>query len=485
MKLGIRENDPEMVKFIQDRMNDLEFYPEASQDRRRSIATNLAAKLVQEGHLQASDEDLHTQFFQVSTPMQIEMQASGQGDLLVFKNAKLAKVETNKNQDEILDEGLSELAATIGGRPIDVEHDRSQNCGVYTAGRTADDHYLYVDGFVWADRYPEAANGIQSGTHGLSIDAIAARARCSVCEQEFTSAQQYCEHILNRKSLGSKRTLLGLKAKGGAVTAKPAGTGTNFDSAEIYFVASHDENAITGSWYDKYLKEGETVDDLPASDFADSAGKRFPYKIHGKVIEEGWLAAWSAAHGGHTGEADTSAIAKLKRDKPKGVEISESLEESDMKCPHCGKEGGEGAKCTECNKSMQASVIASELADALAKLTALTAEKKDLVEAKSQVEADLKTAQTALVASKEELQAVKLQSTMVARRVQLAAMKDDDWEKAKDTISKMDEPTFELFSKTLTGGIALTASTTGTGGAGLRMPDQSLAAGSKPPLTLK
>ena len=484
MKLGIRDpNETPASRFIHDRLIDPEFYPDASSEKRATIAKSLADKLTHEGHLQAAEEDLSTQFFQVSTPMHIEMQASGEGDLLVFKNAKLAKVETNKNQDEILEEGLHELAATIGGRPIDIEHNKSENCGVYTAGRAGEDHYLYVDGFIWADRYPQIAQGIQAGTHGLSVDALAAKARCSLCEREFVAAQQYCEHILNRKSLGSRRTLIGLKAKGGAVTAKPAGTGTNFDSAHIYFVASHDEHALEGSWYDKHLKEGETIDDLPASDFADSKGRRFPYKIHGKVVEEGWQAAWSAAHGGHTGKTDSSAIAKLKRDKPKGVEISESLEEKDMNCPHCGKEGGEGAKCSACGKSMQASVIASELADALSKLQALTAEKTELVAASNQFEAAITKAKADVEASKTELQTVKLQSTMVARRVILAAMKDEDWDKAKETISKMDEPTFDLFSKSLTGGIALTASTSGP--AGLRMPDQSLAAGSKTALTLK
>ena len=473
---------PKVVEdFVLARLADSDFYPEKSRDDRKSIAYALANKLLKEGHLTASEEETLMQFFQVSAPMHIEMQASGQGDLLVFKNAKLAKVETNKNQDEILKEGLQELEATIGGRPIDVEHDHAQNCGVYTAGRAGEDNYLYVDGFIWADRYPDVAMGVQAGTHGLSIDALAAKARCSVCQQEFTAAQQYCEHILNRKSLGSKRTLIGLKAKGGAVTAKPAGSGTNFDSAHIYFVASHDENTLQASWYDQYLEEGETVDDLPASDFADPKGRRFPYKIHGKVIESGWQAAWSAAHGGHTGVADSSAIAKLKRDKPKGVEISS--EEHAMNCPHCSKEGGEGAKCSACGKSMQASVIASELADALAKLQAITAEKTELVTAKTRFEAELVAARAELDTARNEMRAAQLQSTMTARRVILAAMKDEDWDKAKDTITKMDEPTFELFSKSLTGGIALTASTSGP--AGLRMPDQSLAAGSKTALTLK
>ena len=132
---------------------------------------------------------------------------------------------------------------------------------------------------------------------------------------------------------------------------------------------------------------------------------------------------------------------------------------------------------------MQASVIASELADALSKLQALTAEKTELVAASNQFEAAITKAKADVEASKTELQTVKLQSTMVARRVILAAMKDEDWDKAKETISKMDEPTFDLFSKSLTGGIALTASTSGP--AGLRMPDQSLAAGSKTALTLK
>jgi len=111
---------------------------------------------------------------------------------------------------------------------------------------------------------------------------------------------------------------------------------------------------------------------LPASDFADPKGRRFPYKIHGKVDEAGWRAAWSAANGGHTGQKDESAIAKLKRDKPEGVTINEHMETTTMaeyKCPHCGNADGEDhEKCPKCGKSMSAALLAAELRDTQEKL---------------------------------------------------------------------------------------------------------------------
>lgn len=294
---------------------------------------------------------------QVTAP-EFFLQATEQGDVLRFTGAILARQETNRNNDEITEAGIDELAATIGGRPIDVEHRTSDNCGVFTAGRTVNvdsRKALSVDGLVWADRYPDTAAGMQAGAHHLSIEAVADKALCSTCGQSFLTAKEYCEHLTHRRQNGTRRTLHGLRAKGGAVTRTPAGTNTKFNPRSIYFVASHEEaNELEAAhWYDKYLKEGETIDDLPSSDFADPEGRRFPYKIHGDVKTEGFRAAWSAAHGGHTGEADESAIAKLKRDKPEGIDISESIaqERASMEeqieaqenmderedCPGCGE----------------------------------------------------------------------------------------------------------------------------------------------------
>ena len=66
-----------------------------------------------------------------------------------------------------------------------------------------------------------------------------------MCATEFESAADYCEHLSNRRKNGAVRHLSGLKARGGAITRKPAGTNTRFDPNHIYVVAAHqDESAM-------------------------------------------------------------------------------------------------------------------------------------------------------------------------------------------------------------------------------------------------
>lgn len=95
---------------------------------------------------------------------------------------------------------------------------------------------------------------------------------------------------------------------------------------------------------------GATRDGLDDGDFAwlsdaykagkesKSEGRKFPYKIHGKVNERGWKAAWNRAHSSpdsaFTGGPSRAAIeAKLKASKPDGVQIGDdgkSLTEESM-----------------------------------------------------------------------------------------------------------------------------------------------------------
>ena len=256
--------------------------------------------------------------------LQLVKGSDGHGDLLIFKGAVLARAEVNSNNDDIDARGIEELAASIAGRPIDLEHEAEAIVGMFTGGDGAGG-ILRTDGIIWADRFPEHAEQVMGKKYGLSIEAMADRATCSKCGKEFLSASQYCDHLKKRRSSGARRRLHGLKSKGGALTKRPAGSGTGFDKSQVLVMASHGENALYGAhWYEEHLKNGETINDLPASDFADPEGRRFPYKIHGKVFPEGWKAAWSAAHGGHTGRADESAIEKLRRDKPEGVTIKET-----------------------------------------------------------------------------------------------------------------------------------------------------------------
>ena len=160
--------------------------------------------------------------------------------LLYFKNAVLARAETNANRDNVDDEGLNAVAATLPMTAIDLEHRLKQVVGFYTAARVMD-HALYCDGVIFADRFPDEAKGVQDGTYRLSIEAKAKEAICSMCKGSFQRERDYCAHLVAKVTSGATRLMRGLIAKGGAITRIPAGTNTSFDPHQIELVASLDE----------------------------------------------------------------------------------------------------------------------------------------------------------------------------------------------------------------------------------------------------
>jgi hypothetical protein len=163
---------------------------------------------------------------------------------LRFKDAVLARAETNKNRDNVDASGVQELADTISGTKIDLEHNAGKNVGVYTAGRVGENNELRVDGIIWLDAC-EALNidpqDIIDGRYGLSIEATAETSECSICHSTHLSQETYCEHLLHKFKAGADRILRKLKAVGGALTRHPAGSGTGFGMATLLFVASHQE----------------------------------------------------------------------------------------------------------------------------------------------------------------------------------------------------------------------------------------------------
>ncbi len=93
------------------------------------------------------------------------------------------------------------------------------------------------------------------------------------------------------------------------------------------------------------MPEGTTAGDLDDGDFAwlstkykagaesKTDGRKFPYKIHGKVNEGGWRAAWSfvakaddAVFAG--GPAKAATIKKLLADKPKDINTAKKDSEA-------------------------------------------------------------------------------------------------------------------------------------------------------------
>lgn len=95
---------------------------------------------------------------------------------------------------------------------------------------------------------------------------------------------------------------------------------------EITIIAPGEQGAAVRGW----LPDGTTPGDLDNGDFAwissDGKIRKLPYKIHGKVDEAGWRAAWTRAHQAGTdfsgGPSRASVIRKLLRDKPAGIEVA-------------------------------------------------------------------------------------------------------------------------------------------------------------------
>lgn len=226
---------------VQKFLSQKDFYPALSESERKTWALVIAHKQVD-----GSPEDpvIFTASQEGGPEFTLVRASDGAASMLMFKNAVLCRPEVNANRDQIDDAGIDALAATIGGWPIDVEHRIAENVGTFLAGRKGTSGEMLTDGVVWADRFPDVAQGIMDGSYGLSIEARAATAQCSVCQEVFVKASEYCDHLNNRRASGAVRILGGLKARGGAVTKRPAGTNTKFDQGEIHIIASHGESNV-------------------------------------------------------------------------------------------------------------------------------------------------------------------------------------------------------------------------------------------------
>ena len=198
----------------------------------------------------------------ITEPLNVVVAQEESGEVLRFTNAILVVAETNRNHDTITEEGISEICASLPGRPIDWDHEFTKNVGVFTGARAVkleDTWAASVDGIIWADRFPQAADGVRDGTLHLSIEARADTAQCSICDGVFGEVVEYCKHLLNKAQSGANRILKGLKAVGGALTPKPAGTGTTFDQSRVYFVANHQDVVVSIQKKDEKVKVKEVI----------------------------------------------------------------------------------------------------------------------------------------------------------------------------------------------------------------------------------
>lgn len=240
-----------------------DFYPDDPE--RESIAWGICNKRLESSAISITATDAIGQ--------QIELVGSEDGDILLFSGAIMCHVGVNSNGDGIPNEAeIDNLANTIVGRAIDIEHKEHIIHGVFTSGRRvvgkSNAPALEVGGLIWADRFPDSASDVKSGVYKLSIEAEADMAECSLCGKQFYKAGEYCDHLFNRSRSGAVRYLHGLKAKGGALTRNPADSGADFSGARLRMVASHDDGAVNGgsnSTEDLSMGEAEKIAELEAS----------------------------------------------------------------------------------------------------------------------------------------------------------------------------------------------------------------------------
>jgi hypothetical protein len=196
-----------------------------------------------------------------------------------------------------------------------------------------------------------------------------------------------------------------------------------------------------------WLPQGMTQTDLGDGDFAwlsnaykrdevtKDEGRKLPYKIHGKVNENGWKAAMAAASGARAdmdfvgGPNKLQVIRKLCRDKPEGVEsaVCDELESKGG----CTNLTGENEGSQKCIAEMQDTIKTLG-----ARVDALDTSNKDLVKTNE----ELKTANKQLMDDKtgrEQAEHLALVNSVVDLRVKAGHVKEEERAKTMEIFAKM------------------------------------------------
>ena len=126
-------------------------------------------------------------------------------DHLFAKIFAIKANETNDNGDHFSTEELKKATNTFVGVPIFCNH---QNDDIEKArGKCVHAWYddekdgIYIIAAVDKVAYPRLARGLESGIiQGSSMGASVANSTCSICHNSSAVADDYCEHIKERKN---------------------------------------------------------------------------------------------------------------------------------------------------------------------------------------------------------------------------------------------------------------------------------------------
>lgn len=408
--------------------------------------------------------DVH--FEVVTDPTEVNMvlgQSFEPGELLRWKNAELARAEVNANMDELSNDDIGTLAATLPLMPLTNEH--GEIIGLFTAATSEDapgfpsKKRLLTEGIMYRRRFPDVADEIMNGTKRLSIEAIADMAVCSLCGGEFPHMRAYCSHLKNRHATGASRRFKGIRAVGGGAVRRPAGSSTGFDRRQVYMVASHQESDDAMDelserlllWY----AAGDFVEEDMPDDLIEAAKKKWAQDVdldEGSLKALGWPSGEKIASAIKSGKVSyAKAIRKLAYlanvSKDSATKSKAKSIMSMLKSRFRGGNKSEGG-----DTSMEREEIQNQLDKALSDLESLRAEhegvqteRDELVEQVASLKASVEELEGQLATEKEGREQAQAEIAWKERSALLAFIGEEELERQKDTIMAMSDEAVSLF----------------------------------------
>ena len=155
--------------------------------------------------------------------------AGHQNQDLMHVKFELCHTGVNKNRDGFITAEMQDGFETAVNKPINWEH-TTENIGVIYAANFEDkdgDATIVTKAVIWKHKHPERARSIAKRFADsdlfFSMETYFQKAKCSICEDEFESSAEYCDHLNNRmQTQGTVRWLKGLNFVGAGCVENPA-----------------------------------------------------------------------------------------------------------------------------------------------------------------------------------------------------------------------------------------------------------------------
>jgi len=295
-------------------------------------------------------------FFEPEAPITVLGTTYNKGEILMFRDVPLVTVEANKNRDIISEANAQEIAASVGLRPISVEHKNGSMAGIFTEAHYEAPHVV-TSGLIYRKHVPtKVLEDMVAGNMSLSIEAAAEKASCTYCGETFLDQGDYCNHLKAKTVYNSYRKFEGMRGTGGAIVRDPAGSKTAIAAGAVSIIASHDAEELEGREFSteersKLSKSGAAMKDgsFPVVNAED---------LHNAIKAAGRASDYDKAKAHIISRAKALGLTKeLPDDWAKGARMADK----------------------ECGHEPVIAKLQAELVEATAKLEVATKEKDDAI----------------------------------------------------------------------------------------------------------